>query len=268
MPNVVLDGINIGYQVSGEGEALILLMGLGGDRNSWYFQTRRFKKQYKVIACDNRGVGTSDTPESAYTIKIMSEDIIRLMDHLEIKKAHILGVSMGGMIAQKIAISYPERVDKLILASTYLGGEEMGEVTIDMLKALGLGKDFSTSDTKSVDIEKFMYQIAALSFNNEKIRSIFMPLSKRYIQRVGLKGFTGQLEAAANSDTVDKLHLIKSETLIMTGTEDRVVPSFSSEIIAQKIPNAKLVKIDGGSHAMYIEMSNKFNAVVLNFLQD
>lgn len=268
MSKAFVNGIHIDYQIHGEGDPLILLTGLGGDQNSWFFQINAFKKYFKVVVFDNRGIGNSDRPEEPYTIKTMADDAVALMDHLNIDKSNILGISMGGMIAQEIAINYPDRLKKLILGSTYLGGQEMGEITKKMRIALGLESNFSKWDAKNVDIEKFMGEVASLSFNIERYKKIFIPLSEQYLKRTGLEGFSGQIAAASDCNTLDRLHLIKSQTLVITGTEDRVVPCLSSEIIADKIPDSKLTKIEGGSHAMYLEMSDRFNSEVLDFLKN
>ncbi len=268
MPTAKINGLNFGYDVHGNGEPLILLTGLGGDRKSWFFQINDLKEIFQVLTCDSRGIGATDVPDKPFTIKTMADDIICLMNHLNIDRAHILGISMGGMIAQEIAINYPERVNKLILVSTYLAGEEMANVTTDMQKILGLGPDFSKDDANEVDIEEFMQQVAALSFNTEKYRRIFIPMSQQYLKRMGVKGFNMQLEAASGCTTIDRIHTIKSSTLVMVGTGDRIVPPCSSEKIADKIPNAKLVMIEDGSHAMNLEISDRFNKEIINFLAD
>jgi pimeloyl-ACP methyl ester carboxylesterase len=267
MPNANINGINIGYQVHGNGEPLILLAGLGGDRNAWFLQVETFKDHYRTITYDTRGTGVSGTSDSPCTIKIMADDTIGLMDRLSIDKAHILGVSMGGMIAQEIAIKYPERVMKLILVSTYFGGDEEGGLTISMRKILGLDEKFSKGDAKSVDIEKFMHNVISMSFNSEKYKRVFIQFSQQYVKMVGQKGFAEQLEAAADCYTLDRLHTINAKTLVIAGTKDQIVPFCSSEIIADKIPDAKLVAIDGGSHSLYIEMSARFNKEIINFLK-
>lgn len=268
MATAFINGINIEFEINGQGESLILLMGLGGESRSLYRQVREFKKKFQVVSLDNRGAGKSDTPDESYTIKTMADDTVCLMDFLEIDRTHILGVSMGGMIAQEIAIRFPERVNKLVLASTYPGGEDMKEITVNMRNALGLEEDFSKDDAWDVDIEKFMSHVASLSFNKREYQMVFNAMSAGYVQKAGVDGFAGQLEAASSCDTHTRLHEIQSPTLVLTGTGDRVVPMRSSEMIAGKIPYASLEKIEGGSHAMYLEMSKAFNDKVLKFLID
>ena len=119
MPIVKANGININYSVTGQGEPLVMIMGLNAPQSGWNDQIPLFKKYFQVITFDNRGAGKSDKPQGPYSIRIMADDAAALMDCLGIKKAHIMGMSMGGMIAQEVAINYPERMMKLVLASTY-----------------------------------------------------------------------------------------------------------------------------------------------------
>ena len=268
MPTAKVNGISLYYKVQGEGEPLILIMGFSGRHEAWFCQTRDFKRYYRVVTFDGRGVGNSEKASGSYTIRTMADDIIGLMNHLEIDRAHILGTSMGGIVAQEIAINYPARVRKLVLGSTYAGGDEMSDVSSEIQKALGLGEDFTEADIRSVDIMKFMSTVTALSFNKRLYRLILVPLSKRYARSIGFEELMGQFEASATCNTLDSLHNIEAPTLVITGTRDRVVPPVSSEVIAGRIPGAKLVKIDGGSHAIHMEMRGRFNKEVLDFLRD
>src|SRR4030042_6341962 len=119
MPIATANGIQINYKVEGQGDPLVMIMGLGSPRGGWSSQAPFFKKYFQVVIFDNRGVGKSEKPEGPYSTRMMADDAIKLMDHLGIKKARVLGASMGGMIAQELAINYPERVSKLVLACTF-----------------------------------------------------------------------------------------------------------------------------------------------------
>jgi pimeloyl-ACP methyl ester carboxylesterase len=137
MAEANVNGINIAYDVYGQGEPLVLIMGLGGTRQSWVFQKRAFSKHFKVITFDSRGIGKSDKPDEPFTIKTIADDTIGLMDHLNIDKAHILGVSHGGRVAQEVAINYPDRVNRLVLASTNTGAEGIDDLPPEVLSAFG-----------------------------------------------------------------------------------------------------------------------------------
>jgi 3-oxoadipate enol-lactonase len=266
MPKARVNGINISYKVQGRGEPLILIMGLGGECGDWVLQARAFKKYYRVITFDNRGVGKSDKPGESYTVKTMADDTVGLMDHLGVSKAHILGVSMGGMIAQEVAINHPERVRKLILVSTTAGRDEKGGHSPELLRAMGLKEGFSDEDIVSADMGKVMTSLNAHAFGSGAIKAVAVPFCWMRMKLFGIEGLKGQFEAAMTHSTLGRLHMIKALTLVMAGTEDRIVPSSSSDILAIKIPNARLVKVEGGSHTLVAEKRGRFNREVLNFL--
>jgi pimeloyl-ACP methyl ester carboxylesterase len=258
--------VNVSYKVHGEGEPLVLIMGFAAPRWAWFFQTRAFRKYYKVITFDNRGVGKTDKPSEPYTIKTMADDTIGLMDYLGIDKAHILGYSMGGIIAQELIIHYPERVRKLILSSTLA---TIHQITSEMREALSLGEDFSFSekDIRSVDIRKALSSLVDLGFNRRLYRMILVPIASIYIRLVGLKGPMGQIEAIAGCNTLERLHTIQAPTLVIVGTGDKAALPRFSEVLASRIPDAKLVKVKGGSHGYIWEMPGRFNKEVLDFLR-
>ena len=138
MPLAKLNGVSISYQVEGQGEPLVMIMGFSGGRSGWIRQRPFFKKYYWVITFDNRGVGKSDKLLGPYSTRMMADDTLGLMDLLRIEKAHIMGVSMCGMIAQELAINYPQRVRKLVLACTYASQDEMRGDTLEHARFLGL----------------------------------------------------------------------------------------------------------------------------------
>jgi pimeloyl-ACP methyl ester carboxylesterase len=297
MPVAKVNGINIAYDVSGQGEPLILIMGPGGTRQSWFFQERAFSKHFKVITFDNRGVGKSDRPDEPYTIRTMADDVIGLLNHLGINRAHVLGVSGGGRIAQEVAINYPGRVIKLVLASTNHGGED--EVTPEMQKVLGVADYFSQNDTLKAGMSKCPVcqieapkkelwehqwsahrqqmlewarsadwrRMAAQSFNKRPYRTVISLLAWLQVKMGDTGTYVRFIEASVGSSTLDRLHLIAAPTLVIVGTEDNLCPPHSSEVMAEKIPNAKLVKVEGGSHAQHVEMRGRFNREVLDFLR-
>jgi pimeloyl-ACP methyl ester carboxylesterase len=259
MPIAKVNGININYTVEGRGEPLVMIMGLGGDQSAWKHQVSAFKTHYQVITFDNRGVGKSDKPKGSYSPTLMAEDTIHLMDFLKIDKAHILGMSMGGLIAQEVAINYPERILKLILASTFAYQDnEANGVTKNVL------------DVAELPLKQGINSLLDASFNKFFNRFIIVPLIRlqtRRIKEPELTGMKGQVDGTKGYDSFNRLPLIKAPTLVLTGTKDRVVKPESSNTISHKIPNAKLVKIANGSHLVCWEMSKVFNKEVLDFLK-
>jgi 3-oxoadipate enol-lactonase len=267
MPRANVNGTNIYYEVHGQGEPLVMIMGFGGGLRGWYFQTRAFKKHYRVIVFDNRGIGKSAKATEPYTVSTMANDVLGLMDHLELDKAHVLGMSLGSLVAQEIAIEHPERVLKLILACASIGETQEDDMHERMVKAFKVKEGPDGVDLRSVDFVEAMDTVIALSFNKTLYRMLLSPLSKIYVKMADVDGHLRQIEAVMGFNTLDRLHRIKAPTMVLTGTEDNIIPPKYSEHIASLIPNARLVKVEGGSHALNIEMRSRFNKEVLDFLQ-
>ena len=158
MPLTKLNGININYKVEGQGEPLVMIMGFAANQSSWIPQVPFFKKYYRVITFDNRGVGKSDKPRGPYSTKMMADDTVRLMDLLGIEKAYIMGASMGGMIAQELAINYPQRVMKLVLACTYACQDETSGDTPEQAKLLQLTPEKIASAMIGLAFNKPLYR--------------------------------------------------------------------------------------------------------------
>jgi pimeloyl-ACP methyl ester carboxylesterase len=258
MPLARLNGINISYRVEGQGEPLVMIMGFTAGRSGWMPQIPLFKKYYRVVTFDNRGVGKSDKPPGPYSTRMMADDTAKLMDLLEIEKAHIVGLSMGGMIAQELAINYPQRVMKLVLASTYARQDETSGDTLEQAKFLQLTP------------EKKVGAMVSLAFNKPFYRFTFGLLARVQTMFTGASGRVGiaaQSEACLKHNTLERLSSITAPTLVIVGTGDRIIKPVSSEVIAGKIPDAKLVKVQGGSHYFSFEMRKVFNREVLNFLK-
>jgi 3-oxoadipate enol-lactonase len=264
------------YTVQGRGEPLVLIMGLGGPKEAWGFQANAFKRHYRVITFDNRGVGQTAVGQQAITVEVMADDTLALLDHLGIDSAHILGYSLGGLVAQEIAIRHPERVKKLILVSTVAIGAEPDEISAGMAKRLGLEPAGSQRDVTSADLQKLMRLVAERSFNRWAFRTVmrFQLTLMGFLLRhhpgrmKGGDGLAAQFMAAASANTLERLGSIQARTLVLTGAGDRLVDPEASRVLASRIPNAKLVMIEGGSHAFAIEMRRQFNRAVLEFLAE
>ena len=254
MASASINGININYKAEGEGEALVLIAGISQDLRSLDAAAAAFKKHFKVIRLDNRGTGKSDGPSGACSIRTMAEDVICLMDHLDVEKASVLGYSMGGLIAQEIAINYPHRVNKLLLCATFSCQDEDSGMTPELAKVAAL--------PWAQSIRGFM----GLLFNSPVRRLLFTILSKLVDKKAFRATFELQAAAIANHNARDRLGLIKAPTLVVVGTNDRLIRTSSSEVLAREIPGAKLVKITNGSHMLFAESGRSMSDEVLHFL--
>jgi pimeloyl-ACP methyl ester carboxylesterase len=258
MPIARVNGINIDYKVEGQGTPVVMISGIVADKSSWKYQVAAFKKNYRVISFDNRGAGKSDKPQGPYSIIMMARDTISLMDYLDIQQAYIIGISMGGFIAQEIGINYPERVSKLVLCSTHAGPVEGFS-----------GGSSELMQVWNLPIRKLAVRMAYLSVDKLINRVILLPLFKyqsRSMDETTAAGLQGQKEAITAFNALDRVKTIKAPTLIVFGTKDRLVLPTSSELIAKEIPRSRLVKIENGSHLINLESGKQFNNEVLNFL--
>jgi pimeloyl-ACP methyl ester carboxylesterase len=258
MPLAKLNGIKIHYRVDGKGDALVMIMGFSASRIGWTPQVPFFRNHYRVVTFDNRGTGKSDKPPGPYSTRMMADDTVRLMDFLGIEKAHVMGLSMGGMIAQELAIGHPDRVMKLVLACTYATQDETSGSTMEQLRLWQLAPD------------KKVGAMIALAFNSRLHRLTFAFLATiggRWMGASSRAGIAGQSEACRQHNTLERLPLIRVPTLVIVGTADRVIKPASSEVIAGRIPGAKLVRVEGGAHYFSLENRNVFNRIVLDFLR-
>jgi len=269
MPKAKVNGINIYYKVHGQGEPLVLITGMGADHRSWFRQVSDFQRYYQVITFDSRGIGKTDRPTELYSFKTLADDVIGLMDHLALDKAHLLGLSLGGIVAQEIAIDHPDRVRKLVLVNTSTGRSgEMDKVHPALMEAYGLEDGSTEIDISKVNIGKSMSAYISLSFNKVLYRMVMLLMARLYVKPSGFEGMAEQLKAISTHSTLDRLHLIKAATLVIAGTDDKIVPPRFSEVLASRIPNATLVSVEDGSHALHVEMKSRFNREVLDFLRD
>ncbi len=257
------DGTRLHYQVFGrrDGEPLLLVQGLGGDMRGWIMQRRALGRSYRCIAFDNRGVGSSDKPPGPYAMEVMAADAVSVLDAEGIEQAHVLGVSMGGIIAQILAVRSPERVRSLVLACTacrHLSWRrELLEEWIEVATAQGMG-----------------------SFVRHNVRWLLGPRSARRIwpvlsllapiaANVPPHGFAAQARGILGMDDAlaDELSLIAVPTLVTVGSQDILTPLGDSEELAERIPGAELAVIRGGAHAFFAENAGAFNRTILDFLE-
>lgn len=272
MPIVKIKDVDINYYMLGKGKPLVLIAGLGMDNVCWIRQIPAFKKFFKVIVFDNRGIGKSTGSTGQYSIKMMADDVEGLLEHLGIHQSHVLGSSMGGMIAQEFAINYPEMVDKLMLCSTFAKPQYMVEsITRGIRDLLGGNVEniFEINPHRIVFERLFNFFLQQL-FTEEflrKNRQMIEETWQKYLSTGAYaETFLKQVGAVHRHNTLDRLKRIKAETLVLTGIEDKLVPPECSDVLAKKIPKSTLRKIDDAGHGFHFELPDTFNKIVLDFL--
>jgi 3-oxoadipate enol-lactonase len=250
------------YEVRGAGAPLVLVAGLGADGASWSGVIARLPKQYQIITIDNRGAGRSGIPEKPYTVASMAEDIVRLLDHLKIPKAHILGHSLGGYIAQEFAIRYPERVQRLILESTAAASSKRNnELFLKFYKDLEAGSD---PEAWLREWTRWLFSPRSLARESFVTALIKRGLRERCKQQ--LPGFKGQIDAVASFDVRGCLGGVRARTLVLEGGEDVLILPGEAEELAQMICGSIFQCIPGAAHAIHVEAREVFVKTVHEFL--
>ena len=268
MPTVKANGIDLHYEQHGSGEPLLLIMGWGGNAATWRPQIPGLSERFHVTVFDNRGVGRTDAPHEPYSTSQMADDALHLMDTLGLDRAHVFGISLGGMIAQELTLAHPERVGALILGCTTPGGA----------KAAGAGElhgniaDFRETfkNGKSPDLEwlsaflKRLWTDEALLRSESALQDFVLSLIRFPPTPHGLRNQAG---AVREHDALDRLHRIEAPTLVITGDEDGLIDPENSAILADLIPQAELCVFPRLRHAFHLERPDLVNPVIIDFIR-
>jgi pimeloyl-ACP methyl ester carboxylesterase len=266
MPITKANGIELYYEVHGEGEPLLLIMGLSLTSKSWFRTLPVLSEQYKVIVFDNRGVGLSGKPNTPYSIELMAEDARAVLDAAGVDSAHVYGISMGGMIAQRFAVNYPDRVRSLILGCTTSGGEKHvqpgAEVSMLMLSR---GSSTATPEEMAWATAPILYSQSFIENHKELVAE---DVQRRIEIPVLPYAYILQLQACIAHDTYNEIDQIKVPVLVIHGDEDKLVPYENGVTLAEKIPNAEFLTINGAGHIYLTEAIDLVNKRVLEFLNN
>ena len=258
------DGTRIHFEVFGrvDGEPVLLIQGLGADKRGWFMQRRALAGRYRCIAFDNRGVGRSGKPAGSYDLEVMADDAVAVLDATGYESAHVMGASMGGALAQILAVRHPERVRSLVLACTAARHHPW---RVELLE-----------EWAATAAEHGMRGFAA-----RNLRWLLGPRSlRRFRPALGLlapvamngpaDGFVSQVAAILSMDDGlrHELRTIRVPTLVLVGSQDILTPVGDSEEIAELIPGARLEVVRGGAHGFMVEHAGAFNRAVTAFLAE
>jgi len=259
---VTNEGCKIYYQVRGSGAPLVLLMGFGADGDVWEKHVEEYQKHFKCILLDNRGVGKSDAPQGPYNTKMMAGDTVAVMDHLDIDKAQVAGISMGGAIAQSIALEYPDRVKSLCLISTWPSFNTYATTVYENLKKIR--RVASPEDFMEL-LQLWIFAPPYYESSNSELKDGQQGAASNPSPQLS-SGFDGQLDACIAHNTVDRLVEISHPTLITIGMMDIFTPPMFSDILHQKIQGSIIERFPTGGHVHHWEDLERFNRVTTNFL--
>jgi pimeloyl-ACP methyl ester carboxylesterase len=239
-------------------------MGLGANHLGWAGQVPVFAREFRVIVFDNRGTGQSSFPPGVdFTVPLMADDAAALLEFLGVDSAHVYGVSMGGMIAQELALRHPEKVRSLILGATSPGGSHAVPPDPQGIAPLiehGTGEDGGLNPA----LLDLLFPPGYLAEHTSEVIERFGGMAD--YPATSPEAFTAQLQAAARHDTYDRLPDIAAPTLVLHGTDDPILPVGNGRILAERIPGAQLILFEGSRHA-YMDKQAEADAAVLDFLR-
>lgn len=262
MPFTDAPGFRMYYEEHGSGFPLLLINGLGSDHVEWLHQVKIFSRRFRTIVFDNRGAGDSGAPAGPYTTARMADDAAALLSEIGVGRAHVLGASLGGMIAQELALGHPEMVDRIVLACTSPGGEGSARPSPAALAAFVR----SPGGDREEELRRIIPFLYTDRFSAEHPEEVEAFISRRLSRPGSPEGYAAQMAAAVGHSAWERLGDIAAPTLVIAGSDDRLVPPVNSERIAQRIPDAKLVMLPGAPHRLFAEDPVTFNREVLAFL--
>jgi pimeloyl-ACP methyl ester carboxylesterase len=262
MPFLACNGVCLYYELHGPDNAPVLVLNNGILMNaagSWTAQAEAFSSTYRVLQYDCRGQGQSDRPDGRYSMELHAADLAALLDALEIPRAHVLGISYGGEVAQAFALSHPRRVESLILADTVSEvGPEL-RLIVEGWKAAAL--------TQNPDL--FFLVTVAWNFSPDFIaaRAAILQAARARYRDLDLSAVARLCDAFLAVDFTDRLHGIQAPTCVIVGQQDHLKGRGYAETIHRSIPGSRLRVLPGAGHAVCMESPGAFNAVVLEFLE-
>ena len=269
MPLARVNRINLYFETHGRKgtQPLLLINGFGGTCQDWGPLASMLSKKFFVITYDNRGAGKSDIPNPPYSMKELTADAVALLDWLNLETTGVFGISMGGMIAQHLALSFPHRVEKLILGCTTckrlaIFCQHAGESTqiSEFLKSL----PYDPEKKKAV-FEDRMRSVFSKSFLEKHHKEFREFVENALKSDQSVKGYWGQLTAILGHNLCTQLSQIAVPTLVLHGTADNLVPLEEGLILAERIPHARFIAFEGAGHLFYLEQPVRLTSIITQF---
>jgi len=251
--------MRIGWEQRGDGVPLVLVQGLGYARWGWEPIVDLLAERFRVVLLDNRGIGESEAPPGPYTVEEMAGDVVQVLDEAGIVRAHVLGTSLGGMIAQELALAAPERVQKLVLACTTPGGANAMPMPAPTVRLIAEAPSLDPL----VALRRFVENALAPGAPDELVERI---LTHRVRTAQPLEAWLTQAAAGAAFDAWDRLPGLESPTFVLHGTADVVVDPGNADRLAARIRNCELQLFPGCGHLLYWEQPERFADCVGQFL--
>ena len=255
------------YEVHGDhgGVPLLLVMGMGGSCRGWLpLQIPDFSRERRTVIFDHRGVGSSEDPGGPFSTPQFADDAVDLLDSLEIELADVLGVSMGGMVAQEIALRHPDRMNRLMLTGTFARADAKRRLLLEHWRDLARGG----APLEVMIRERLLWTLMDETLEQTDLIQSMVEFFTRDGVPLTADVFARQCEACLAHDTAGRLGEIRHPTLIVCGEQDRLTPLSLHRELAKAIPDSHLVAIGYGAHMVMVESAEHFNRIVLQFIAD
>jgi 3-oxoadipate enol-lactonase len=256
--------VALAYDVRGRGSPLVLIQGVGVGRWGWEPVADRLARRFQVITIDNRGIGASDAPPGHYSTRMMADDVLAVLDHAGIQQANVLGTSLGGMIAQELALAHPERVDRLVLVATIPGGPRSRPMPLATTYLLA-SAPLMTSQAK---LQQFVHTTLGPETLRRRPKVARRLAARKLAHPQSPQAWRTQTEAGMLFNPLGRQRRITQPTLVVQGTADQVVDPGNANVLADLVPDARVQRFHGAGHLLYWEQPKRFVRVVTVFLTD
>lgn len=267
MPKVKVDDIELYYELHGEGTPLVMIMGWGRSSGSWGSKLiGKLSKFHRVIIFDNRGTGRSDKPDMEYSMWMLADDVAGLMDVIDVPKAHVLGISMGGFIAQELALNRPEKVLSLILCSTSCGGPDRAQKRAELSAQNRTLMNPPPELSREEVLKRQWGMIYSQRYVQENMEELMKAAAKPSKYPTPPFVWRRQAQAGLNFYTYDRLPNIRVPIMVLGGEEDIMTPPENFRILADNIPGAQLRLFKDAAHGFLWEVMDQAVRVILDFL--
>lgn len=265
MPIVKVGELSMEYYVEGQGPPLLMIMGLGGQASSWGESfLEALRPRFRVIRFSNRGTGLTDKPDAEYTIGMMADDAAGLLRELGIGRAHVLGISMGGMIAQELVLNHRELVQGLVLGCTTCGWEKGAPPSQEVIAAIMPQEGLSPEE----QVRKSWPVITTPEFL-ERGRDFLEEMLRKGLENpTPVYALLRQVAAIQAFNTYERLPRIQAPTLVLHGDRDLLVPLENGRILAERIPGARLHVLPGAGHVFFWEFPREAAEAISRFLAE
>jgi 3-oxoadipate enol-lactonase len=263
MPDVRVNGLDLHYADTGQGPPLVFLNGLAGDHLYWMGQVRAFAGRFRCLALDNRDSGESSYAIRPYSVADLAEDVVGVLDALNLEAAHVVGMSLGGMIAQEMAVRYPGRVASLFLSGTLARADLWFNATLDTYALIRR----QVPDTGAFFVALLPWLVSQHFFESADRVEWLRALLRQNPNPQREEGFFRQFEAMRGHDVVDRLPAVRCPVLVAVGEDDLIAPPRYSAEIYELLPHCRRELLRGVGHAPPIENPRAFNRLLEEFLE-